>query len=207
MGMIRTGYACRKHSTETHRVHILANEGSGFQCENGCKFVDNDELLNSDPIKVQLGKPPAKVQPGTVSIPVLVPSELKDRLQARFGDKLNASVSSLLGVMLDGDAFVVCGPEQLTIAKLLGSQVKNSVELSSEVGKIIVERDDARKKCEELEKRTGGGKPMVLAEGTYRVILDKKVSDLVKERAKENNATPAEWMASAMAVILNNGWL
>ena len=204
MATIRTGLGCRKHSTNQQIVHILAKEGTGFECERGCKFVDNEELMASDPLKVQLPKPPTKVQPGTVSLPILVPSELRDRLQERFGDKLGASVASLLGVMLDGDAFVVCGPDQLAVSKILNKQVRNSIELASEIGKIAVERDDARNKCKELEKKSGGAGPMT--DGAFRVNLSKEVAEQVRLKAQDNALQASEWLSSAIGVAISNGW-
>ena len=205
MAIIKTGYGCRKHSSVGQTVHILAKEGTGFECERGCKFIDNEELLASDPIHVKLAKPAPKVQEGSVSMAIMVPSELRDRLQQRFGDKLNASMVSLLGVMLDGDAFVVCGPEQLNICKILNSKVRNSIELSSEIGRIAVERDDAKAKCQELEKKAGTTGPM--ADGAFRVNLEKDVAEMARTKARENSMPISEWMSSAMGVILRNGWL
>jgi hypothetical protein len=204
--MIKSGFACRlcRNQDPAATVHILANEGSGFQCERGHKFIDNEELLASNPLKVTLAKPAAKVQPGSVSFQLMLPSELRDRLQQRFGEKLSASAVALLGVMLDGDAFVVSGVDQLNVSKICGEPIKNSVALSSALGRFAVERDEAVKKCQELEKKTGGA---ALPAGACKVVLSDKILGTVKQKAQESGLPVPEYLASAIAIIFENGWL
>ena len=205
MATIKTGLGCRACSTGDRIVHILAKEGSGFECETGAhKFVDNDQLMSSNPLRVALPKPVAKIQEGSVSFSITISSQLQDRLRQRFGDKLNASIGALLEVMLDGDAFVVSGVEQVTISKILGKEIRNSIDLSATAGQLAVERDEAKKEAEQWKKKGSGS---ILTDGDFRVKLDEKTSNAIKEKAQQNGLPVPEYLSSAVTIMISNGWL
>jgi hypothetical protein len=208
MSTIKSGFACRPcyDASGENRdvVHVLAKEGSGFECERGHKYIDNEALMASNPLKVKLAKPAEKVQEGSVSLQVMVHSQLRDRLQQRFGDKLNASVASLLQVFLDPNAFVVCGPDQDAVEKIFQEPVRNSIELISKVGKLSVERDDAKREAEDLKKKNVGGAP--LSENAFKLTVEKEVADGIREKARQNGMSPAEFISSAVSVAVKNGW-
>lgn len=207
MAVIKTGLACRlcyNNSGNQTIVHIMAKEGTGFECEGGHKFIDNEELMASNPVRVQLPKQPEKVQPGTIEFKIMITSQLRDRLQERFGAKLNSSIGALLSVLLDGDAFVVSGVEQVNISNILGKEVRNSIELSAHAGQLKVERDEARKEADELKKKTGG---KTLVDGGFLVKFDEKISNAVRDRAQQSGVSIPEYLSSAYAMMINNGWL
>lgn len=181
-----------------------------YFCSAGHTYKDLSDLRDMNPDKLEAPKQVAKIpQGGLGELRLMLPSKLIDFLRKRFGERLDASASSLLAMMADPGAFVISGEDAKEMQKWLGQKVTNATVLQGMIFALKTDRDQLQKKVDdkgsgvpETETNAVDGEFVQMA---LRVPVDYYVQ--IREKAKFNNMNAAEMIASVLHIALENGWI
>ena len=114
MPLVNTEYSCPACKNIGKKSQIVANAGE-LQCttDGMHKWVDTAEFLALRPtMDFATEKPraqPLQSASGVHHVPikVMLPPGLKEKLDAKYGDKTDATLSSILMQMLEGDILII----------------------------------------------------------------------------------------------------
>jgi hypothetical protein len=173
-------------------------------CQNGHRFKDTYELMQRDPEKYQVA-PKITVQPNQTELKLMVPTTLKDAITAKYGIKLNATVSAVLGILMEPNSFVLDEMAVQRLNDMFGEQVKPT-NLTGLVFNLRSERDDAVKKAEELTvKQPVKAGPQLV--NNANLTIEPGLLDRVTDKAKYQEITPNQFVTNVLTIALDNGWI
>lgn len=125
------------------------------QCPKGHSFDDMIALREMNPPTVEDAKLSRPIVPGDAVMQVRVSSQVRDALQGKYGDRLEATISSLLGVMTDARAFVMTSGHIDRVFELTQQKVSNGQALTGLIFTLATEKQAAEERVSQLS-----GKPV-----------------------------------------------
>lgn len=131
MPLQQSEYACPRCEKAGVESQIMANLGELICSVNGAhRWNDAQSFINEGPkMKFALAPPPALPQQGHVPIKLTVPPGLKEALEAKYGNKADATMTSILMQMVEGTVLVIGQTDLDRLASRLGKVPETSSEL------------------------------------------------------------------------------
>ena len=118
MPAIKSEYSCPTCERETGQLNqIIANAGE-LQCEKNSNHRWNDTMsfYNEKPrMSFKVVAPKFLPQENHTPMSVTIPIPVKTALETKFGDKLNATVASILQTISEG-SFIMVPESDLTVS-------------------------------------------------------------------------------------------
>lgn len=202
--------SCDKAGQESRLMSFPSKSGLG--CPNGHVFNDLNELVALEPRK--LGAPAPRLQPppqGAVEMRVMVPGETKAKLEERFKNKLNASITAVLGVMADPRAFIIGGVDCGRLEEALKEPIKDAQKLLGKIFEMTGTSDTLAKENEIMRaKATGGAKVSYVANpeaGDMIINFGDPLTQAIMEKAKGYGITPEKLVSDTIKNASDQGWL
>lgn len=190
MPLIKSEYACPICEAQTGQHHqICANAGELVCSFNGQhKWNDAPSFMAMNP-KMVFKVPPPQFAPQKNLTPVQlsIPIEIKNALDAKFGDKLSATLSGILQQMVEGEVMVIpeLDLERISSGEGLGKRPQNSSELFGMIYSLRMEVMDAKNTAEAAAKDLQAYRGI----SPGRVVVD--LGDLYAEaQSRAANAEP-----------------
>ena len=147
MPVIKTEYACRTCKETTGKsVQIIATGGK-LECANGHVWVDTatfQAMHGRDMMEFKVAPPVFPPQVNHVPITVSLPLSVKTAAEAKFGDKLNPTISGLLQMLCEGDIMIINAADLQRISDKLGKRPASSSELYGMIYALGCEVEDAK---------------------------------------------------------------
>lgn len=207
MPPIKSEFSCSICKAQTGELNqIIANAGV-LQCSKNPSHRWNDTMsfYNTNPtmdFKPTLLK---AQQTNHTPITVTVPLGLKTQAETKFGDKLSATVTQILGMIVEGDVMIVGQVDLDRLQERIGAKFSNSSELVGiiyakmcEVEEAKNDRDSAVQDLKAYEDRSPG-----------RVVVDLGDQfETAKERAK-NSEPPVPikiYVEEKLRMALKDNW-
>lgn len=156
----------------------LVRNGLQTQCRGGHTFADSvelNDLMRSVKPPTQTVAIPQKPKAGEVAVQLILDQAKFKELQQRFGARLEATLVSLAGALLDPDAFVMSGLDVRLLAELTGEKVKTARGVHGLF-------DAQRRKMAEMEEQVSRAKQNV-AQRQYGSVIGKEVTFVAVEEA------------------------
>jgi hypothetical protein len=179
----------------------LTDTGSGYSCSHGHRFMDTGELMAAQPSKMPLPKKaPVRMLPGYVKTEIFIPGNLKQALDSKFGDRLDATLVAICTTLMDPGAFVLSSEDVEQMSKYVaGKRVRHGSELLGEVFAIFQERTNLR---EQLEK-----KESVSFSGGLMVRPSPETLAALKQIAANNGKSASQIAGECLETAVKNNWL
>lgn len=210
-----TGFACPTCRTNGVTDTMVVSGQGGLRCGRGHKFQDLDELTNQNPDKIPVAQMVRK-QENWTPITFDVPKEVATKLQAKFGDKLAASMSSLMMALLEDRNLLVAADDLEMIEKQLGvPDIKSSQQLKGAILTVVAQRSELQGEVTAMKgsgasagatQNTSGGSTQ-LRRGEMVVWLNPDQTKKVAERAKEKGVSNEQVVEEYMGQAIDNNWI
>lgn len=138
---MKTGYLC-PHCGQN--VMIFPSR-PGYTCQGNSAhhWDDIDSLKALNPKLVPIAQKEAK-QAGHVPVTVQIPKDLLDQLNARFGEKLAATLAAVLRNLADPNTLMVPSSDKTQIGVWLGADFANSSQLKGLVFNLFQSRNQTQ---------------------------------------------------------------
>ena len=147
MPIIKTEYACRTCKETTGKsVQIIASGGK-LECANGHFWNDTatfQAMHGRDMMEFKIAPPVFPPQVNHVPITVSLPLSVKTAAEAKFGDKLNPTISGLLQMLCEGDIMIINAADLQRISDKLGKRPASSSELYGMIYALGCEVEEAK---------------------------------------------------------------
>lgn len=185
-------------------VRLFQHPGDrAIKCANGHTFRDTEELQARNPRQL-----PAIVrkahQPNYETIPVSIPKLVKQNLEKKYGDRLEASIGAMLAVMTQPGAFVVAEDDAHRISELLGAKVNNGQMLYGLIFSLNREKVESVDRVQSLEKARAAGQPAQVQ--GFSLDFPQNIKDMIYQRAANLGQTPEEYLKTNLAMAIENYW-
>lgn len=207
MSLIRSEYSCPLCKPE--KSQILANMGELVCEKNGQhKWNDTQAFLALGPT-MDFAKAPVKAQPPSNYVPmkVLLPPGMKEALEAKYGDKLDATLTSILMQMHEGNVLIVgqTDLERIGGPQGFGKVPENSGEL---FGMIFSKQQEVEESKQMAEAATRDLKAYEgMSPGRVVVDLAEQYGEAVARAANQEPPLPlAVWVAKTLKDGIANNW-
>lgn len=185
---------------------IFSEAGAGgarMICAAGTHtWSDQVVFMALNPRKLPVVARPDSIQKDHVALNLMVPSSVKLALEARFGEKLPTSLTSVLGACAEPEMMVLNSTELQRIAERLGSKPKSSGELFGILFALGEEVKSTRNDYERLMRETNarrGGVGVVVDLGDW---MSKGVA-----KATEAGVSLEEYLGKYLRDSLENDWV
>jgi len=143
MPVLKTEFQCPECVKATGQsVQIVASAGE-LSCPNGHKWNDTMSFMNLSPKMVFKVIMPILPQQNHVPLTITVPAQLKEHLNATYGEKLGPTVVGVLS-QLSNNSLVISDGDLERLQERLGKRPVNSGELVGLVYSKVCEADDAK---------------------------------------------------------------
>lgn len=181
--------------------------GAGMRCQNGHVHADMDALLARKPqtVATAVAKP---LPPGWTALQVHMPPDMANAAIQRFGARLDESLRSMVGVMLDPEAFVVLGQHVQEIGAKTNQKPKNAQQLLGllfAMKQELAETKGELEKLRESRKQTSAYGSMSGDEVTIKP--DQQVLAAVKAKADKLNKTVPKFITEFLEFAVKQGWI
>jgi hypothetical protein len=207
MPLIKSEYGCPICKRAGVKSQIFANLGELLCEKDGThKWSDTQSFYAEQPtMDFALSKPQALPQQNYVNAQLSVPPGLIDTLRAKYGDKTEATMVSILMQMVEGDILIVGQTDLDRIASRLGKVPENSSEL---YGMIYAKTEEV---LEAKQMAEAAAADLKAYEGLSpgRVVVD--LGDQFAEaKVRAANAEPPEplayWVAKKIRDGIRDNW-
>lgn len=190
-------------------ILIVKGGRDGVICtkDPGHRWQDMGELRDRNPRSI---KTAPKVNPratdGVVTLSILVHHTLKQQLESRFGNRLDVTLSTLCGSLLDPDAYVVPGTEASEISQIVGRPVKHAAALKGAIRDVVKVSADLKEELEQANKGGGGTSQSAnMAPGQVVITLGPLLKEL-KAKAVAQEISVEEMLANVIYNGFQNQW-
>ena len=194
---------CKRESGKI--VQILASEGRLTCPDNSShRWVDTAAFFADNPtmdFKPQLIK---ATQTDIGPLKLTLKNHLIAAAQAKFGDKLDATVGQLIESLVEGDMMVIGETDLKRIQDRMGQRPSNSSELYGMIYAKMCEVDEAK------EERDRALKDLKAYEGMSmgRVVVDLAQNyPAAVEKAKNAEQPLKLWLETSVANMIENNWV
>lgn len=201
-----TEYACPTCEQETGELNQIVAAAGELRCtKNGeHRWNDSASFVDLHPKMVFAQAPPkALPQQNHTKIEVSVPMSLERELSAKFGEKMSATVSSILAQMVEGKILIVGQTDIDRIAGKLGSVPQNSSELYgmiyAKTEEVIEAKQIAENAVKDLKAYEG------LSPGRIVVNLGDQIGEAAS-KASDASLPVNVWAERALRMGLENSW-
>ena len=181
----------------------------GYFCKENHQFNDTESLRMGKLQKLST-PPPEKLRPpapGSVEMRFMVPGELNARLMARFGNKLQASISGILQALLDDGSFIVSGMDAARLSEHLGGEIIHTQALVGRVFSMRKERDQFKDGVERASQPVATMVPSKDGKMPIVVPLDQDSISALQEKAKFQGKPVPELLSETIKFALDNNWM
>lgn len=141
MPEVRTEYGC-----PLCQAQIVASSGS-LQCSKdpGHRWNDTAEFIKAGPKKL-FTVAAATFAPQTSHVPVkvLIPMGVKQALESKLGDKMDATVAGVLAMMAEGEILMIPESDLQRYKERLGKRPESASELFGMVYALSLQAEDAK---------------------------------------------------------------
>lgn len=205
-GRLYTGFtaktACPRCAANGDEVPVVSSHGKGYACQKGHSFKDM-EVLREELSRVRPGvvksSAPRIISPGQCKIDVIVRESVRDKLAQKYGDRLEATVASMLSALCE-DYLLFAGDDLKMLRDGLGEKTGNAFELAARAKSI---RADVALLQNNMEA-PAASRAVIEGPGTFRVKLSDEHTKQVQELAKERNIRAEKVLADGIEWNLNS---
>lgn len=210
MPRVKAGLACPLCDQAKVDSELFVEAGAGGArtiCATGNpehSWTDQSILQALAPRRVQLAPRPDAVQKDHVSLTLSVPAKTKELLEAKFGDRLSTSLTSVLQACADPEMMMLNAVDLQRIEERLGSKPKSSSELFGILFQLGEEVKQSRNDYERL-KRQQNVRTGTIGEG---VVLD--LGDWMSKgvaKAADSGLSLEEFLGKYLRDSLENDWI
>jgi hypothetical protein len=205
MPLIRSEYSCPRCKKAGVKSQIVANLGQ-LMCEQNPdhSWVDTFAFYSENPVmefKVEIPKnlPQQNHAPMTVSLPI----GMEQALSAKYGDRVNNTVASVLQQMLEGDMLIIGKTDYDRLAQHIGKNPGSAGELVGMVYAMKCESDDQKQIAEAAAKDLKAYESM--SPGRVVVDLGSQLSN-VMEKARDAELPLKLYVERKFLEGIENGW-
>lgn len=149
--------------------------------------------------------PKFAAQQGHVKMEVMVPLGVKQKLEATWGGKLEATVAGVLAMMSEGQTMIVPNADLQRMKERLGKVPESAAELFGLIYAATLQRDEAKAEAEGLRQDVaayeGTGKASVVV-----ALGDQYQNALDKARGQEPPETLKQFLERNLRNALAEGW-
>lgn len=209
MADLRTGYGCPLCERTTGDTNeIIARDGRSFVCSKvpAHAWADSDELGNMEPkIRFQQQQERPAPQPNHTSVSVSISVPAYNALLARYGDRMGATLSSIAGVMAEGEPMIISEEDVQQIALIPGiaEKPKNARHL---IGLIFAMQEQVREAKQIAETAAGEIKAYEnMAPGKVVIDLGEQ-NTYALDRAKNEGLPLKVWLQTQIQNALASAW-
>lgn len=204
--------ACPK-CTQNNVNTQLQTDGHKIKCPAGHDFEDSEELSHYE-MKPFSGaafkEPPKQPPPNATTLSIALDSKLRDALLARYGDKMEQNIISILTVLANKGFFLVTAEEakQLSEPNFLGQSVSAANVLLGAVFNLRKELIDAKEEARlAMEANKGGGAASSNGAGGLQIDFDIDTIAKMAEKAAFNGKALKPYIKEQVEYCLQQGWL
>lgn len=177
-------------------------------CETGNDahtWNDMYELRELRPRMLKVAPKPNIVQQNYTKFEVGVPENTRKALEAKYGDKLVPSISSILQACAEPEMLIVSSSDIERIGQRLGKKPESSSELFGMIFQLGEEIKDLRFQKEQLEKQVGAGKATGSVQGVGVDLGAWTMKAMIK--ANENSVSLEDFLSKYLQDALENDWI
>lgn len=175
---------------------LFCNKGHKLQRDNP-GLHPGKKLTNGLP-QTKPTAPPA----GSVEIKAAVPKEVKEKLEARFGQQTEATVAGVLRSIADADTFIVSSDDCARMETVIGTKPRSGSEV---VGRLIAMQQELVELKERQQKSDPAPAPSA---SNGSIVLDLGVDLMlqIEDKAKGVCMTPNALLEQVVAMANTNDW-
>jgi len=198
---VHSGVACPDCKDDTP---VFAIPGRGLCCRNNHKFEDTDALLSRKPKKIPV---PVSVtqQVGYEEVRLQIPSDVRQQLQARFGEKLAQHVAGVLFSLAKPGTFMVSGDDAKRLVEVFGEDIRDGNKLVGLAWALNQDRNSLRENAARVQE----AQPTVqVTDGESVAMVFENRDTLAKcmDRARFNNMSLSKWIEQTLFSAFDSGW-
>lgn len=202
-----TGYACPTCERGLGDiVEVMAAPGRKLVCSKLPQvhfWVDLEEFIALQPKMAFQKQQAAAPQENHVNVQVKVPRTTHERLKAKYGDRLDATMTAALNVLEEGETMSISGTDLERLQTVLPERIKNGGHLFGMVfalsQQVIEAKQEASNVAAEVKAYEGMG-------GT-KVLLDLDTFyNTAAQRAQAEGLPMKLWLAERVRTALENNW-
>ena len=209
MPRVRAGLACPLCDRVGVTSELYADvPGTRVSCESGnAAHVWNDalELRQLQPRSIQLPKKVEAPQAGYVRFEVRVPESTQKALETKYGEAMQATVSSLLQAAGEPEMMVLGSADLDRISQRLGKHPGSSAELFGMIFQLGEEIKTLNNDKHEMEQQTAHGKGGAKGDGITVDLGQWLMKGMIK--ANESNLPLEEFLSKYLQDALENDWM
>jgi hypothetical protein len=205
MPLIRSEFSCPRCKQVGVKSQILANLGQ-LVCEQNPShtWVDTMSFYQENPVMEFKPEIPKNLpQQGHAPMTVSLPIGMEQALSARYGDKMNNTVASILQQMLEGDVLVVGKTDYDRLAGHLGKNPESTGELVGLVYALKCSADEQKEIAEIASKDLKAYETM--SPGRVVVDVSPQLSN-VMDKARDTGLPLKLFVERKFLEALENGW-
>lgn len=188
----------------------MQTDGHKLSCTAGHVFEDSVELSQYGDLKPFAGEafkpPPPQPPPNAVTFTIAIDSKLRDALTARFGDKVNENIVTILSDLTNKGVFIVPAEDAKRLSDLLKTPITASNVLYGNVYSIHKSLTDLQEEHRLLiESKKGGAS----SNGGGGLQVDFDIETLAKlvEKASFMGKSLRIYVKEQIEYCLQQGWL
>lgn len=132
MPVVKSEFSCPRCKMATGKLNQIVASAGTLQCSVNSTHIwpDASSFYAENPtMDFKVAPPSFPPQENYAPMSVSVPIAVKSGLEAKYGDKVGATVSAMLQVLLEGDTLIVPEADLRRIADKLGAKPRSSSEL------------------------------------------------------------------------------
>ena len=195
--------ACPKCAVQGNpKSRMFSRPDSGYYCLSGHKWLDWDELMSMNPEKLDFKGITAK-QDGWKKLTIEMPGSVLDDLQKKFGEKLNATLRSVMDILTQQRYMVISEEDLKRLQEHTGQDLKNSSQLVGSVYSLKQSNQNLEEANRMLKANRGGRS----VSPTAISIEFGDLADTILQKAQDWGQEPSEVVADVMRKYIENGWL
>lgn len=206
MPLIQSEYSCPNCKRNTGELNrIVANAGELLCSKNGEHKWNDTMSFYAEKPTMDFATAPAKGLPqqNYVTIKLSVPPGLEDTLRAKYGEKTEATMVSILMQMVEGNILIVGQTDLDRIAARLGAVPQNSAELNGMIYAKTEEVAEAKLIAENASRDLKAYEG--LSPGRVVVNFGDQL-EAAQSKARDAELPLAEWAGRALKNGLENQW-
>jgi hypothetical protein len=206
MPAIKTEFACPACQVATGKTsQILADAGS-IVCSVDAthRWNDTQAFLAMKPI-MAFSAPAVQAAPpaNQAKIEVSVPQRVKDALDARFGDKVNANVAAALAAFSEGDSIIVHQTDIDRIQQRVGERPTSSGEI---YGMIFMLGEQAREAKQTMDYAQSQVKAYENMNPASVMVDLGSFYQIAVEKARDAGLPLKVWLERNLHTALEGSW-
>ncbi len=202
--------ACPKCLPQGRRVKLQTPDGFRYTCQNGCVFDDSTDLFGNK-LESFSGKkfqpPPPEPPANAVAFQLAVPADVRDRLQAKYKEKLDLTLVAIMGALSLPDCFLIGAEDINRLSLLLKRPFENPSTLCGLVYNVVQQLEEADRQIKEMSKVSAAAPGSNGGVQGLSVELPPDVLAKIAEKAVFNGKGLRQYLSETIQFAVANDWL